>query len=90
MVENVGQLVNFKKCECINCVRVWNTYILQREPYGKRKVSRNCTPESITHRVASSAEIHLLYKNLINFPVSHRGNDREFNEKSLGTRPVTV
>ena len=31
-----------------------------------------------------------LYENLVNFPVSHRGNDREFNEKHIGTGPVTV
>lgn len=31
-----------------------------------------------------------LNENLISFPVSHRGNDREFNEKCLGTGPVTV
>lgn len=31
-----------------------------------------------------------LNENLISFPVSHRGNDREINEKHLGTGPVTV
>jgi hypothetical protein len=73
---------------------VWNAHILQKAAVKRRAVG-GCTAIIALWRVKAvtlppQQKFTSLYENLINFPVSHRENDREFNEKHIGTGPVTV
>lgn len=66
-----------------------------RKPAIKYRTAGGCTAIIALWRVKEvmlppQQKFTSPYENLINFPVSHRGNDREFNEKHIGMGPVTV
>lgn len=70
-------------------------HTFSRKPAIKYRPAGGCTAVIALWRVKEvvlppQQKFTSLDENLINFPVSHRGNDREFNEKHIGTGPVTV